>query len=134
VSDKVKAPRWIDRRALVLLLAESLAEYGGLPGFRDENALDAALARPQQVQAYEPKADLARLAAAYGYGIVRDHPFNDGNKRAGFLAIGLFLTLNGFELAVDQIEAVETILNLAEGNFSESRLAVWIRKHVRRER
>jgi death on curing protein len=134
VSDKVKAARWIDRRALVLLLAESLAEHGGLPGSRDENALDAALARPQQVHAYEPKAGLARLAAAYGYGIVSDHPFNDGNKRAGFLAIGLFLALNGFELVVDQIEAVETILNLAEGNFSESQLAVWIRKHIRRDR
>jgi death-on-curing protein len=91
----VKAPRWIDRRALILLQAESLAQHGGLPGFRDENALDAALARPQHVQAYEPQVDLARLAAAYGYGIVRDHPFNDGNKRAGFLAIGLFLALNG---------------------------------------
>jgi len=134
VSDKVKAARWIDRRALVLLLAESLAEHGGLSGFRDENALDTALARPQQVHAYEPKADLARLAAAYGYGIARDHPFNDGNKGVGFLAIGLFLALNGCELAVDQIEAVETILNLAEGNFSESQLAVWIGKHIGRDR
>jgi len=130
----VKAARWIDRRALVLLLAESLAEHGGLSGLRDENALDAALARPQQVHAYEPKADLARLAAAYGYGIARDHPFNDGNKGVGFLAIGLFLALNGCELAVDQIEAVETILNLAEGNFYESQLAVWIGKHIGRDR
>jgi death on curing protein len=130
----VKAPRWIDRRALILLQAESLAQHGGLPGFRDENALDAALARPQHVQAYEPQVDLARLAAAYGYGIVCDHPFNDGNKRAGFLAIGLFLALNGSELSVDQIEAVETILNVAEGNFSELQLAVWIRKHMKRER
>jgi death on curing protein len=130
----VKALRWIDRRALILLQAESLAEHGGPPGFRDENALDAALARPLHVRAYEPQADLARLAAAYGYGIVRDHPFNDGNKRAGFLAIGLFLALNGFELAVEQIEAVETILDLAEGNFSESQLAVWIRRHIRRDR
>jgi death-on-curing protein len=130
----VKAPRWIDRRALILLQAESLAQHGGLPGFRDENGLDAALARPQHVQAYEPQVDLARLAAAYGYGIVRDHPFNDGNKRAGFLAIGLFLALNGSELSVGQIEAVETILNLAEGNVSELQLAGWIRRHMKGER
>ena len=130
----MKAPRWIDRRALVLLLAESLAEHGGLPGFRDETALDAALVRPRHVQAYEPRANLARLAAAYCYGIIRGHPFNDGNKRAGFLAIGLFLALNGYELAVGQIEAVETILTVAEGNLSEPQLAVWIRKHTESER
>lgn len=130
----MKTPRWIDRRVLVLLQAESLAEHGGLAGFRDETALDAAFARPRHVQAYEPHADLARLAAAYGCGIIRGHPFNDGNKRAGFLAIGLFLALNGCELAVDQIGAVETILMVAEGNLSESQLAVWIRKHTKRER
>jgi death-on-curing protein len=129
----VKAPRWIDRRALVLLLAESLAEHGGLPGFRDETALDAALARPRHIRAYEPRADLARLAAAYCYGIIRGHPFSDGNRRAGFLAIGLFLALNGYELAVGQIEAVETILTVAEGNLSEPQLAVWIRKHTKSE-
>ena len=130
----MKAPRWIERRALVLLLAESLAEHGGLPGFRDETALDAALARPQHLRAYEPQADLARLAAAYGYGIVRDHPFNDGNKRAGFLAVGLFLALNRHQLLVDQIEAAETFFTLAEGNLSELQLAVWVREHMKRER
>jgi death on curing protein len=125
-----ESPRWIDRRALVLLLAESLAEHGGLPGFRDETALDAALARPRRLQAYEPKADLPRLAAAYGYGIVRGHPFNDENKRAGFLAIGLFLALNRHQMLVDQIDAVETFFSLAEGNLSESQLADWIREHT----
>ena len=127
----MKAPRWIDRRVLVLLQAESLAEHGGPPGFRDETALHAALARPQHIRTYEPKADLARLAAAYGYGVIRGHPFNDGNKRAGFLAIGLFLALNKAELCVGQIEAVETIFGVAEGNLSESQLAVWIRKHMK---
>ena len=130
----MKTPRWIDRRALVLLLAESLAEHGGLPGIREEGLLDAALARPEHVRAYEPRADLARLAAAYCYGIIRGHPFNDGNKRAGFLAIGLFLALNGHELSVGQIEAVETILSVAEGTLTESQLAVWIRNHTKRER
>ena len=129
----MKAPRRIEQRALVLLLAESLAEHGGLLGFRDETALDAALARPRHVQAYEPKADLPRLAAAYGYGIVRSDPFNDGNKRAGFLAIGLFLALNRHQMLVDQIDAVEMSFSLAEGNLSESQLADWIREHMKRE-
>jgi death on curing protein len=126
----VKHPRRIDRPALLLLHEETLAEHGGLTGLRDEASLDAALARPQHVQTYEPKTDLARLDAAYCFGLVRDHPFNDGNKRAGFLALGLFLSLNGYELQVDQAQAAETILRLAAGQLSESDLAAWIRKHL----
>jgi len=126
----VKRPRWIDPRALLLLHVETLAEHGGLPGLRDEGALDGALARPRHVHAYEPKADVARLAAAYGFGIVRGHPFNDGNKRAGFLAVGLFLSLNGYELVVDPVEAVETILELAAGRLRENELAAWVREHM----
>ncbi len=117
-----------------MLQEESLAEHGGFPGFRDEGALDAALARPQHVQAYEREADLARLAAAYGYGIIRGHAFNDGNKRTGFLAIGLFLVLNGSTLLVDQTEAVDTIFSVADGSLSESQLAAWIRNHLKRLR
>jgi death-on-curing protein len=127
----VKQPKWIDRRALVLLHAETLAEHGGMSGLRDEGALDAALARPQHVHAYEPDSDLARLAAAYGFGIVRDHPFDDGNKRAGFLGIGLFLALNGRELNADPVEAIAVILRLAEGKLTENELAVWLRKNSR---
>jgi death-on-curing protein len=130
----MKRPRWIDRLALLFLHEETLAEHGGLTGLRDESALDAALARPQHVHAYESTADLARLAAAYCFGLVRDHPFNDGNKRAGFLALGLFLSLNGCELQVDQAEAAETILRLAAGQLSENALADWIRKYMVRSR
>jgi death on curing protein len=126
----VKRPRWIDRLALLLLHEETLAEHGGLTGLRDEAALDAALARPQHVHAYEAKADPARLAAAYCFGLVRDHPFSDGNKRAGFLALGLFLSLNGYQLRVDQAEAAETVLRLAAGQLSEKNLAEWIRKNM----
>lgn len=128
----MRRPRWIDPRALLLLHAETLAEHGGLAGLRDAGALDAALARPQHVHAYEPKADVARLAAAYGFGIVRDHPFNDGNKRAGFLAIGLFLSLNGYELVTDAVEAVEIILALAAGDLTEAKLAAWIHQQMTR--
>ena len=130
----MKSPHWIALRALLLLHAESLAEHGGLSGMRDENALHAALARPQHVFSYEPDADLARLAAAYGFGLVRDHPFNDGNKRAGFLAILLFLDLNGVELRVEQVEAVQIILKLASGKMRESELADWIRTHLPRKK
>jgi death on curing protein len=130
----MKPPRWIDRLALLLLHEETLAEHGGLTGLRDEGALDAALARPQHVHASEPKADLARLAAAHCFGLVRDHPFNDGNKRAGFLALGLFLSLNGYALQVDQAEAAETILRLAAGQLSEKNLEKWVRKSMVRSR
>lgn len=123
----MKAPKWMDRRALVLLHGESLAEHGGLPGLRDSGALDASLARPRHLHPYEPKCDLPRLAAAYGFGIVRNHPFNDGNKRAGFLAIGLFLARNGRELTADPVEAIAVILRLAEGKMTELELAAWIR-------
>jgi death-on-curing protein len=130
----MKEPCWVHPRALLLLHAESLAEHGGLSGFRDENAFHAALARPQHVFHYEPGADLPRLAAAYAFGLVRDHPLNDGNKRVGFLAILLFLDLNGFELYVEQIEAIQAILALAAGKMSESELTAWIRDHVRRSK
>jgi len=130
----MKGPGWIDRLALLLLHEETLAEHGGLTGMRDEAALDAALARPQHVHAYEPKAELPRLAAAYCFGLVRDHPFNDGNKRAGFLALGLFLSLNGYELQVDHAEAAETVMRLAAGQLSEKTLAGWIRNHIVRSR
>jgi death-on-curing protein len=130
----MKRPRWIDRLALLLLHEETLAEHGGMTGMRDDAALDAALARPKHVHAYEPTADLARLAAAYCFGLVRDHPFNDGNKRAGFLALGLFLSLNGYELQVDQAEAAETVLRLAAGQLSEKTLGEWIRNHMVRSR
>jgi death on curing protein len=130
----MKPPRWIDRLALLLLHEETLAEHGGLTGLRDEAALDAALARPRHVHTYEPEADLARLTAAYCFGLVRDHPFNDGNKRAGFLALGLFLSLNGYALQVDQAEAAETILRLAAGQLSEKNLEKWIRQSMVRSR
>ena len=130
----MKRLRWIDPRTLLLLHAETLAEHGGLAGMRDEGAFDAALARPQNVYAYEPKADVQRLAAAYGFGLVKNHPFNDGNKRVGFLAVGLFLSLNGYDLIVDPVEAVETIFALAAGNLTEEKLADWIRLYMVRSK
>jgi death-on-curing protein len=128
----VRKPVWLNQRAFVLLHAESLAEHGGLWGLRDEAALESALARPRDVYAYERGIDVARLAAAYGFGLVRGHPFNDGNKRAGFLALGLFLELNGFELDVEEVNAVKTMVDLAAGNLTEEALAEWIRARITR--
>ncbi|HEX6794715.1 MAG TPA: type II toxin-antitoxin system death-on-curing family toxin [Casimicrobiaceae bacterium] len=122
--------RWIDRTALVLLHDESLAEHGGAAGIRNEGLLESALARPLNLAAYE-SPDFADLAAAYGMGVARNHPFVDGNKRAAFLAVGLFLTLNGYRLFSTQAEATLTMLALAAGDIDEPTFAGWIREHSR---
>lgn len=127
-----RAPRWIDKEALILLHAESLAEHGGLEGMRDEGLLDSALARPQNVHAYEEVTDIARLAAAYGVGIAKNHPFADGNKRAAFLSVGLFLGLNGKRLVADKAEATRVMLAVAAGELSEADFAEWIKAHMKR--
>ena len=121
---------WIDASALCLLHSESLAEHGGVSGMKDEGLLISALARPQNLFSYEGVTDISRLAAAYAYGITKNHPFVDGNKRVAFLCIGLFLMLNGFSLEVEPTEAVNTILALAAGNLEESELTAWIAKHT----
>ena len=121
--------RFISRRALELLHDESLAEHGGRPGLRDEGLLESALARPLQLMTYgEP--DLAALAAAYGFGLVRNHAFVDGNKRAAFLATGLFLALNGERLVTTQADATLTMLALAAGDLTEDAFADWLRAHT----
>lgn len=127
---RTPSPRWIDVTAVKLLHQESLAEHGGLSGLRDTSLLESAMARARNLNAYENVTDLARLAAAYGFGIVRNHPFNDGNKRAGFLAIGLFLALNERQLTADPIEAIAVIFRLAEGRLREEELATWIRANM----
>ena len=121
--------RWISKPALLLLHAESLAEHGGSPGLRDEGLLDSALARPQNLLAYgEP--DAAALASAYGWGVARNHPFIDGNKRAALLGIGLFLHLNGWRLTASQADTTRTMLALAAGDLPEDALVDWLRQHA----
>lgn len=118
--------RWITRQALELLHNESLSLHGGAAGLRDEGLLESALARPLNLSAYgEP--DVAALAAAYGVGLAKNHAFVDGNKRAAFLAVGLFLGLNGFRLATTQVDATLTMLAVAAGEIDEDRFAEWIR-------
>ena len=121
--------RWINPQVLLLLHDESLAEHGGAPGLRDEVLLESALGRPQNLLAYG-SPDLSDLAASYGYGLAKNHAFVDGNKRAAFLAVGLFLMVNGHRLVATQAEATMTMLALAAGHMDESALAQWIRRHI----
>jgi len=121
---------WISRPAIIAIHSEQLSEHGGIPGIRDENLLDSALARPQQKAAYDDDADLAALAAAYGYGIARNHPFLDGNKRTALVATELFLALNGYDLLTDDTDCLTTFLLLAEGSLPENELAKWLRRHL----
>lgn len=121
--------RWVDKRLLLVLHEESLAEHGGAVGMRDEGLFDSALARPLNLVAYgEP--DFAALAAAYGVELAKNHPFVDGNKRCAFLAVGLFLLLNGRKLVATQAQATITMLAVASGELEESAFAEWIRHHT----
>lgn len=122
-------PVWLSRVVVDAIHLDQLREHGGLSGVRDENVLESALARPQQKWHYEPDADLASLAAAYAYGLARNHPYRDGNKRIAFLALATFLLLNGLELKTTDADVVAHMLALAEGRLSEDELASWIRSH-----
>ncbi len=128
----MKSPVWLNALALCLLHSESLAEHGGLAGIRDEGLLMSALARPQNLFAYQNVTDIPQLAAAYAYGIAKNHPFVDGNKRAAFLSIGLFLALNGYVLEVAPSIAVNTMLALAAGDLEEAELTKWISTYSRK--
>ena len=123
-------PVWVSRQVLELLHGESLREHGGADGLRDSGLLDSALARAQNICAYEAVDDVFRLAAAYAFGIVKNHPFVDGNKRAGFIAAGLFLRLNGARLKADKAEAAMAVFDLAAGEITELQFAEWLRKNA----
>jgi death-on-curing protein len=109
---------------------DQIREHGGLAGIRDETALESALARPRHKWHYEEATDLTTLAAAYGFGVCRNHPYRDGNKRVAFVVMAVFLELNGLMLKADETEVVTVMLALAAGTLSEKRLATWLREHV----
>ena len=126
----MKEPVWVPRLVIKAVHIDQIREHGGIPGMRDEALLEAAIARPRHKWTYKRKPDLAALAAAYCFGIVRNHPFRDGNKRVGFLAAVVFLGLNGYEFTATEEEVVTVILELAAGKRAESNLAKWFRDHI----
>jgi death-on-curing protein len=122
----------VSRLVVEAVHADLLLGHGGLPGLRDGDLLESALARPRQRFAYETTTDLAALAAAYGFGLAGNHPFKDGNKRVAFVTMAVFLGLNGLELTAAETEVVTTMVALASGALDEGALADWIRMHTKR--
>lgn len=122
-------PSWLGRIVVDAIHDDQLREHGGLPGIRDENLLESALARPQQKWHDADDADIPSLAAAYAFGFAKNHPYRDGNKRISFLAMVTFLGLNGWELDATDADVVSEFLTLAAGSVSEEALADWIRRH-----
>jgi death on curing protein len=128
----VREPRWVDRLVVDATHLDQIREHGGLAGLRDENALESALARPRQKWHYEAATDLPALAAAYGFGLCRNHPYRDGNKRVAFVVMVVFLELNGLAFEAEEAEVVALMLALADARLSEDELATWLRTHVRK--
>lgn len=122
--------RWIKIDRVIAIHKRQIAEHGGQAGVRDIGLLESALARPENVYAYEPDADIARLAAAYAFGIVKNHPFLDGNKRTGYVVMETFLIKNGMRLEATVVDKYLTFISLAEGSISEEELAGWLRERV----
>jgi death on curing protein len=129
----VKQPIWVARQTVDGLHTDLLAEHGGAPGLRDEGLLESALARPRQIFAYS-ECDLLRLAAVYIAGIVKNHPFVDGNKRTGFMTGYVFLERNGLHFTASEAEAAQAVLELAAGTIDETGFALFLRDHVKRVR
>jgi len=126
-----KEPVWLLRAVVEAVHHDQIVEHGGLPGLRDESGLEAALARPRNKWLYEA-AEMPALVAAYGFAIARSHSFNDGNKRTAFLAMAVFAERNGYSIAAEDPEIVETILSLAAGKLSEASLEKWVASKLKR--
>ena len=122
---------WVLDEIVLSVHEEQLAEHGGLAGIRDSGAVQSALARPRNLEEYEDCNDIARLAAAYTFGIAKNHGFADGNKRTALVVTDLFLMLNAYELTSLPAENVLTILGVADGSVSEEELATWLRSNIR---
>ncbi len=127
----MKTPVWVLRETVLTLHEQSLAEFGGAAGIRDEGLLDSALGKPKNLLAHGKPA-LFDLAASYGFGLVKNHPFIDGNKRAGFIVAVLFLELNGYCFQATEADAAVRTLALAAGEMSEAEFAAWLKANSRR--
>lgn len=125
-------PVWVLESTVLKIHRLQIAEHGGSHGIRDQGLLASALAKPKNLHAYSETTDLAALAASYAYGIARNHPFLDGNKRTAFVVCRTFLKLNGKDLTASAEEKYETFLRLAEGSLTEADLAAWLRDRLRK--
>jgi death-on-curing protein len=126
----VTEPRWLALVHILAVHSDQIQAHGGSLGLRDRGLLESALERPRNRFHYEPTSDVPSLAASYGFGIAKNHPFVDGNKRVAFQAMYLFLGLNGLRIDASEEEVVATILSLASGDLDEPGLAAWLRDHV----
>jgi death-on-curing protein len=128
------SPCWIEERDVLAVHGRLLALHGGLSGLRDRGLLESAIARPRQHYSYSEKVDIIDMAALYTSGIVQNHPFVDGNKRAGFLAGVMFLELNGFDFIASEQDVIQSVLALAAGDIDETGYSAWLRSNVKRRR
>jgi death-on-curing protein len=128
----VTEPKWISARIATAIHDEAIYEFGGLAGIRDQGLLESALDRPRNLLAYKPRSSLFDLAAALCFGLAKDHPFNDGNKRTALLSTRAFLYLNSQMLEPGQQDEVATMLAVADGSLNEQQLAVWLRLNSHR--
>ena len=131
---KRREPVWIEERDALAIHDRLLAAHGGAPGLRDEGLLQSALARSHQHYAYADSGDVVEMAALYTAGIVRNHPFADGNKRAGFVVGILFLELNGFSFFASEEDATQAAVSLAAGTLDEAAYTTWLRANSKRTR
>lgn len=127
-------PVWLRKELVLVVHRRQVLQHGGTPGIRNEGLLESALARPRQIFAYEPEADIARLAAAYAWSIIQNHPFVDGNKRTGLVACRVFLRLNGYDLLASADEKYEVFMGIGSGAVSEGELVQWLRERIVRAR
>ena len=123
-------PRRLSLQVTIAIHSDQIREHGGSLGLRDRGLLESALARPQNLLHYQPESDLCALAASYGFGLARNHPFVDGNKRVAFQAMYVFLGLNGLTVESDEPEVVRMVLALASGQLAEDGVAAWLREHT----
>lgn len=124
-------PKWLTQRMALAIQSEAVTQFGGLPGVRDMALLESALERPKNQFHYAADSDLFELAASLCIGLIKNHPFNDGNKRTGLLATRAFLFLNGQALEPDEIDEVETMVGVADGSVSQAQLADWLKANSR---
>jgi death on curing protein len=126
----VKEPTWLIKSAVFAVHSMTIARFGGADGIRDEGLFDSALARPANIFQYDPRVEITQLAAAYAGGIIRNHPFVDGNKRTGFLAAYMFLDLNGSTLRADEVSATAMTLSLAASEIDEKNYGSWLADNI----